>query len=333
MDVEVSRFIRDTADHDVQVFWRAIEPDKHSSLDEKAPVKNELCNVPISEIKGREYWSWDHMVDKWVRLPVLSPGMIVMLRQADGGYHPTMGWTGDKNDIPDLLYTGIDKPEGYDGDLWSLTDWQTLDNHTDKVVQTLLDILSKCPIGDETKESLIIASRWHDAGKAHPVCQKAMIGEPPEVDPSLVWAKAAKKKITYSRRGFRHELASSLALLENGYPDLSTYLAAAHHGKVRLSIRSLPHEGKPVNDGIRFARGIWDGDSLEETYLGNGVIMPKTILNLSYMEIGENENGASWLARMLALRDSPDLGPFRLAFLEALLRCADWRASGAGDNN
>ncbi len=30
---------------------------------------------------------------------------------------------------------------------------------------------------------------------------------------------------------------------------------------------------------------------------------------------------------MLALRDGPDLGPFRLAYLEALVRIADWRAS------
>jgi len=32
---------------------------------------------------------------------------------------------------------------------------------------------------------------------------------------------------------------------------------------------------------------------------------------------------------MLDLRDRPDLGPFRLAFLEALVKAADERASGA----
>jgi hypothetical protein len=30
---------------------------------------------------------------------------------------------------------------------------------------------------------------------------------------------------------------------------------------------------------------------------------------------------------MLALRDRADLGPFRLGFLEALIKCADERAS------
>jgi CRISPR-associated endonuclease/helicase Cas3 len=54
---------------------------------------------------------------------------------------------------------------------------------------------------------------------------------------------------------------------------------------------------------------------------------PDTVLDLSYMELGEGPRGPSWLARMLSLRDDLSLGPFRLAFLEGLLRAADWRAS------
>jgi CRISPR-associated endonuclease/helicase Cas3 len=44
------------------------------------------------------------------------------------------------------------------------------------------------------------------------------------------------------------------------------------------------------------------------------------------MELGAED---SWTAAAARLRDGPELGPFRLAFLEALLRIADWRASGA----
>jgi CRISPR-associated endonuclease/helicase Cas3 len=48
------------------------------------------------------------------------------------------------------------------------------------------------------------------------------------------------------------------------------------------------------------------------------------------MELGgSDERGPSWLARMLNLRDRDDLGPFRLALMEALLKAADERASGA----
>ena len=43
------------------------------------------------------------------------------------------------------------------------------------------------------------------------------------------------------------------------------------------------------------------------------------------MQMGEGKHGPSWLACTVALRDH--LGPFRLAYLETLLRAADARAS------
>jgi CRISPR-associated endonuclease/helicase Cas3 len=46
------------------------------------------------------------------------------------------------------------------------------------------------------------------------------------------------------------------------------------------------------------------------------------------MDLGLDEHGRrSWQERMLALRDRTDLGPFRLAYLEALVRAADVAAS------
>jgi CRISPR-associated endonuclease/helicase Cas3 len=99
---------------------------------------------------------------------------------------------------------------------------------------------------------------------------------------------------------------------------------------VRLSIRSLPDETRPVDAGRRFARGIWDGDVLPETDLGSGTIAPAVALSLEPMELGIGHNGQpSWAERALRLRDDPQLGIFRLAFLEAVLRAADWRASDA----
>jgi CRISPR-associated endonuclease/helicase Cas3 len=138
---------------------------------------------------------------------------------------------------------------------------------------------------------------------------------------------------------FRHELASALAVLHpevSAVPencrDLVAWLIAAHHGKIRLSIRSLPGETPPADLGRRFARGVWDGDPIESVFLGAGVTSPALNLPLEPMEIGlcqepPFEGQPSWSERMLKLRDAPEIGPLRLAFWETLLRAADERAS------
>ena len=130
------------------------------------------------------------------------------------------------------------------------------------------------------------------------------------------------------RRGFRHELASALAWLEheNNHPnlDLIAYLIAAHHGKVRLGLRALPNETTPDDEHQLFARGVWEGDRLPQVRL-NGKEIPETELKLDLMKLGHGPQGPSWTERTRQLLD--EHGPFRLAWLEALVRIADWRAS------
>ncbi len=207
------------------------------------------------------------------------------------------------------------------------------------------------------------AARWHDWGKAHPAFQAKLIGELLEAEhldgpaakaPEAAWRKGripSKPADGDDRRPhFRHELASALGVIlpDSGFPlnqdddtgalfrDLAAYLIAAHHGKIRLSIRSMPDEWIPSKanpesaQDRRFARGVWDGDALPGIDLGGNTTSTPVTLSLEPMELGLGEQEPflgqpSWAERCLALRDT--LGPFKLALLETLLRAADGRAS------
>ena len=68
-----------------------------------------------------------------------------------------------------------------------------------------------------------------------------------------------------------------------------------------------------------------ESEILPRVDLGEGLHVPETTLDLSIAQIGLGDGGRSWLERSLALLKC--LGPFRLAYLEAIVRAADMRAS------
>lgn len=342
-DVDVSRFIRDADDHDVRVCWRvfANEPPRT----DPSPVRNELCAVPIGVAlewrkAKRAMWTWDGLKGKWNLVERIYPGLTLLLRSEDGGYDPILGLDPKRGEaVAPVLVEAQPKEEdrAYDGDPESeWRRWYTLAKHSDDVAAEAETIAGVLNLPQDVVAAVTTAGRWHDAGKAHPVWQAAAksLGSDPPTD-AVAKSKAQTGRITYDGRpGFRHELASALLALQHGESDLICFLIACHHGKVRVSIRSLPTEKPPKdNDGnedpaIRHARGIWEGDALPAVDLGGDLVIPATTLTLRYMELGDDEiTGPSWLSRMLTLRDDPDLGPFRLAFLEGLIKCADERAS------
>lgn len=338
-DVDVSRFIREQDEQDVQLYWRAWsgpQPPREA----RRPHRDELCSAPLHVVaewvkSQRKVWRFDPIEGEFVQVRTNQdrprPGNVLLLHVNEGGYDPVRGL--DKShkgavpliDAPTPPSTASSDDE-HDGDPDSqLGRWYLLSDHSQDVRAEALRITTALPLPAELTKAVVDAGEWHDAGKAHVVWQDA-IKKLGDGAPAGAVAKSAsgKGRIHYQRPGFRHELASALLALAHGEPDLVVYLIAAHHGKVRMILRPAPHE-RAAPEGRLFARGVWDGDELPEIDLGARHI-PPTRLSLRCVRMGRDQDGQpSWLERMLQLREAH--GPFRLAFLEALVKCADERAS------
>lgn len=149
------------------------------------------------------------------------------------------------------------------------------------------------------------------------------------------------------RPRLRHEVASALAMWRKysdseakPYPALAVYLAATHHGKARTVMRSTTGEGDDVF-GVRSepsllvigddqwpldftiakdgADGRWEGDEFVLT--GHGWTGLVADLLGPWRPEEKSDAGA------VPEGEPKHLGPFALAYLEALVRVTDWRAS------
>lgn len=334
-DLDVSRFIREGDERDVQVFWRDVGDEVPDT--EPRPAREELCSVPFLDLRRwlvhpRRAYRWDALDGKWraAREQQVVPGAVLLLRAREGGYDGKRGWTGGSDRTAPVERAGTPRPpeEAMGEDpLSQLPHWVTLTDHAKDAKRAAEEIVRDLPLPAELGAVVVRAAHAHDLGKAHEVFQRTMrrgyAGDQPGP-----FAKSGHRAF-HERRGFRHELASALAWLSSGQEDerdLVAYLLASHHGKVRLSIRALPNDERPGDDAERrHARGVWEGDVLAETDLGDGLWIPRTTLSLIPMLLGRHDGAPSWMERALALRER--FGPFRLAYLEALVRAADVRAS------
>jgi CRISPR-associated endonuclease/helicase Cas3 len=333
-DIDIARYVRgDDPETDVQVFWRELGKDK---VEQTGPHRLELCNVPVGAIKAfldksdKQFgYNWDHLDEEWrlIRDPrrEVRPGMTILLPTTVGGYSD-LGWDAASTVavVPvqiehsqQLEGTGSDPNSSGSGPALSIA------AHTQNVcaeLASLLGTLTHLPsnwVGHLTK-----AARWHDVGKAHDAFQAGIRRANPNLPSAPLWAKSGNSgRLIHGRQYFRHELASALAILQQDQPFAVAYLVAAHHGKVRLSIRSLPNEKPPNDPDTPFALGVHHGDTLPVVDLG-GESCPAITLDLTPMRLGGDR---SWTAAALSLRE--EIGPFRLAYLESLLRAADLWAS------
>jgi len=337
LDVDVSRFIRPDDERTVSVFFRA-EP----GIDASRAERQELLAVPIASLGQRRAWIHDHVDGFTIRARgrAIRPGATVMLDAGDGGYDDRLGWLpADRAPVTPLGPLGPTPADATVADPDSVVGrWIALGDHladTERSARALVAELRALGLPRSATEAVVAAAALHDIGKAHPIFQERLLataGSDRKPQTREIWAKSARRagRLPDDRR-FRHELASAVALLRlngslplsDGIADLTCYLVAAHHGKVRLVVRPAPEEAPPADApaGARVVLGIVDGEALPALDTPYGPL-PATTLELDVLDARP-----SWTARACALRDDPALGPFRLAFLEALVRIADWRAS------
>lgn len=411
-DIDISRFIRSGEERDISVFWMEVPKDANPDPGLR-PSREALCAVPF--LKAREWlckdksdglkpdkhaWVWNWLDGVWRRAERrdLYPGQTILVEASCGGYLVDRGWAADSNrpvtvlpsDVVDLAPDEQADAAQDDETLSMAERWQTIATHGLQV-----GALARTLAPVEFAYILDLAGRWHDTGKVHPAFDLSISSpdRPNRHDlakaPKDAWLKGKRlyPMPDGSRRpGFRHELASTLALfgvlrrhnpdnhpallgpwrewleasgldtpqplsqdppspieqeilaLDAEHFDLLAYLVCAHHGKVRLAWHPCPADQKPSTGHLPARgqdvqpriRGIVDGETLPAVTLadGNGSlhILPETRLELAPAAAGLNPvTGVGWTERVLGLLARH--GPFTLAWLEALLRAADQRAS------
>ena len=332
-DVDVSDYIRDSGTPGLQVFWRDFT-DPNDPVQPPAQ-RSELCPAGMGQARDLNKrsagpWRWDSLDGRWRRIDgPLRPGMTLLLAAADGGYDPAIGLdSGSKKPVDPNPIIAAEPCESFGAD------WRSRQNRPVGLADHLAHVAAEAgrlciALGESSHQTSVVRSaRWHDLGKAHEVFDSSM--RRCEQAPAGLLAKSdCPGPMRHARPHFRHELASALAWLaqhdSDPDADLIAYLIAAHHGKVRMSLRAMPAE-TPAPEGARFARGVWEGDRLPALDF-DGERSEEVTLKLALMEIGLGEQGPSWTER--TLRVLSQLGPFQLAWLETLVRLADWRASAA----
>jgi CRISPR-associated endonuclease/helicase Cas3 len=282
---------------------------------------------------------------------------VLLVNAADGGYDPETGFDlSARGPVPGSaelrttaelaeLVAGTEDAYGADSASVEQRAWMSLDQHSQQVrdqAEALLNVLGP-DLPDGGARSAVVAGYLHDVGKAHKIWQDALCAlatpeDKDRIEAGRPWAKSGGKggRLVFDGGvAFRHELASLLLidgplhdlLASAPDPDLTKYLVLAHHGKLRVQVRD-PGDLVVLPPGEASAKKILGLEQGTVSDIPAMLGQPATTLtvDLDQFEFGGDR---SWTRTVLELRDR--YGPFVLAYLETLVRVADWRASGGKD--
>lgn len=247
-DLDISRFLRSGDERDVQVFWADIAPDE-TPTGEMQPRREALCAVPFLAARkwicdkgrrpkeGMRAWIWDWLEGRWTAAvdQQIAPGRVILVASHCGGYDPSRGFDPrSRTAVPTVAAAepdAFDQADNHqDDEPLSAYPWKTIAWHGQEVSQLVGQIGSRVGLPPRVQHVLQLAAVWHDLGKAHPAFQSSIRHDnrPARCDlakaPADAWPRSALYRISEEnvRRGFRHELASALALfavLERHRPD------------------------------------------------------------------------------------------------------------------
>ena len=306
--------------------WTPVDASGRPPADVRVPDATARCRAPLAEVRAlaarTPVWRFDPAAEGWTAIgdgAPPRPGEVLLAAAGAGGYDPATGVdaaaTAPVPDCPSLdPVPAIGRVDG--------TGWLTLDRHStdvrDQARALLVAIDPDLP--PAVRDAVATAGYAHDAGKWHPVWQDALCAlagddEREQVAAGRPWAKSGiEGRLEFADGArFRHELAS-LMLLDGPLrgvlagaddPDLVRYLVLAHHGKLRQRIDPSDLGVVPGRVTATPAMFGQPAAALTEDVT--------TFLDGSWTRTVDD-----LLARY---------GPFRLAYLETLVRMADWRAS------
>jgi CRISPR-associated endonuclease/helicase Cas3 len=110
--------------------------------------------------------------------------------------------------------------------------------HVNDVVKNMSDLTAKLSLTDDIKHALIVAAKFHDHGKRRPLFQRILGNS----NPDILLAKSAKRGGRVPEQ-YRHEFGSLLDTLDEeeykalkekpNLQDLVLHLIAVHHGRGR----------------------------------------------------------------------------------------------------